>query len=159
MADWIFNIALGRAKEFYQRTKDADDTDPGFIVVLLKTAEADGTLRDYDTLSALLAGSNVEADFTNYARKTLQAADISATPSPDDTNNLIDLDLPDQTWTSAGGTTDNTLAKLVICYAPDVAGADSTLIPVAGYDFVVTTDGSDLDARFNSSGAWRAAAA
>ncbi len=157
MANQPFNIAKGRAVEFYNRVKAADPATAGFIVVLLKVAEADATLIDYDTLALLLAGANTEADFTNYARKTVVAADLVALPAPDDVNDRYDVDMPDLTWTAAGGTLDNTLAKAVICYAPDTGGADSTLVPVAHYDFVATTDGNDLVAVVNAAGFYRAA--
>lgn len=161
MADQPTNIAKGRVIEFYNRVKSNDPSTSGFILVLLKTAEADATLIDYDTLDAMLTAgggaANVQANFTNYARKTLTDADLAALPAPDDTNNRYDVDLPDQTWTSAGGATNNTLVKAILCYAPDVAGADTTLVPVAHYDFAATTDGSDLTLQWNASGFYRAA--
>ena len=47
--------------------------------MLLKAAEADGVLEDYDDLGALLgAAGNTEADFTSYARKTLTDAELAA---------------------------------------------------------------------------------
>jgi hypothetical protein len=158
MADQIFNIAKGRFVEWYNRVKASDPTNAAFIVVLLKVAEADATLIDYDSLSALLGGSNTEADFTNYARKVLTDAELAALPAPDDTNNRYDVDLPDQTWTNAGGASNNTLVKAVICYDADTTGGtDANIIPVAHYDFAVTTDGTDLTQQFNAAGFARAA--
>lgn len=159
MADGVFNIAKGRVVELYNRVESDDPTNSAFIVVLLSAAEADGTLEDYDDLSTLLgAAGNTEATFTNYARKTLTSTELAALPSPDDTNNRYDVDLPDQTWTSAGGTTDNTLVKLLVCYDSDTTGGtDANIIPLCHYDFSVTTDGSDLTAQFNADGFFRAA--
>lgn len=157
MANQPFNIAKGRVVEFYNRVKSNDPTNSAFIVVLLKVAEAEATLIDYDTLGALLAGSNTEADFTNYARKTITDADLAALPSPDDTNNRYDIDMPDQVYTSAGGATNNTLVKAIICYDSDTtAGTDANIIPCAHYDFSVTTDGSNLTMEINSAGFYRA---
>lgn len=157
MANQPFNIAKGRVVEFYSRVKSNDPTNSAFIVVLLKVAEADATLIDYDTLGALLAGSNTEADFTNYARKTITDADLAALPSPDDTNNRYDIDMPDQVYTSAGGATNNTLVKAIICYDSDTtAGTDANIIPCAHYDFAVTTDGSNLTMEINAAGFYRA---
>lgn len=156
MADGVFNIAKGRAIELHNRVANNDPAASGLVVVLLKAAEADATLEDYDNLSLLLAAAgNTEADFTNYARKVLTDTDISAA-TPDDTNNRQEADIPDQTWTSAGGTTDNTLAKLIICYDSDTgAGDDTGLVPLSHHDFVATTDGNDLTATIDANGYFR----
>jgi hypothetical protein len=154
MADGVFNIAKGRVVEYYNRVKSNDPSTSGFIMLLLTVNEADDTLDNYDTLSALLAGSNTEAAHANYVRKTLTDAEIDALPAPDDTNNRRDLDLPDLTWTALGAGSATT--KAILVYAPDTAGADSTLIPVTHYDFAVTPDGSDVTLQFNASGFYRA---
>lgn len=159
MADGVFNIAKGRAVELYNRVKSNDPANSAFVIVLLKAAEADGVLEDYDDLGALLgAAGNTEADFTNYTpRKVLSDAELAALPAPDDTNNRYDIDLPDQTWTAAGGALNNTLVKLLVCYDSDTTlGTDANILPVAHYDFAVTTDGSDLTAQFNAAGFFRA---
>jgi hypothetical protein len=157
MADGVFNISKGKVNEYMARVDGNDPANSVIVVVLCKVSEADGTLEDYDDLGALLAGSNTEADFTNYARKILADADVTA-PAPDDTNNWQTADLPDQTWTSAGGATNNTLTKLIACYDPDsTGGADSALIPLTHHDFVATTDGNDLIAQFAAAGYYKAA--
>lgn len=157
MADGVFNVSKGRVNEYVARVAGNDPTDSALVVVLLQVAEADGTLQDYDDLAAILAGSNTEADFTNYARVVLTDADVSA-PTPDDTNDWQAADIPDQTWAAAGGTTDNTLVKLVICYDPDsTGGTDADLVPLTHHDFAVTTDGTDLLAQIDASGFFRAA--
>lgn len=159
MADGVFNIAKGGVKGYYERVKNNDPTNAAFIMVMLKASEVDDTLNNYDDLGTLIAAAgNTEADFTNYARKTLVDTDLAAVPAPDDTNNRIDLDLPDWLISAAGGATNNTLTKLLICYDSDTtAGTDSNIIPVCYYDFAVTTDGSDLTAQINASGFYRAA--
>ena len=140
MADLMFNIGRGSAIKAYEDGSD-------FIVVLLKTAQADDTLRDHDTLAAVLAAANTEADFTNYARKTITNANITVTY--DDTGNDAQLDFPDQTWTAAGGASNNTLVKLLVC----VDGAsDAARLPLTLHDFSVTTDGNDLTAQIAAAG-------
>lgn len=131
MADIVFNVAKGSAGEM------ARDDATKFGILLLKTAESDATLKDYDTVAAILAGSNVEADFTNYARKT----PLTATRTVDDTNDRVALDLADQTWTAAGGGTNNSIVKLIIFY--EESAADSGRIPITAHDCVFTTDGTD----------------
>lgn len=150
MANQVFNIAKGRAA-YYSTLPAASDA---LIVVLLTTTglDADDTLNNFDDLASLIA-ANTEADFTNYARKSI----TSVTVTVDDTNNWVDADFADQTWTSAGGGTNNTLAKLLVCYDPDTgAGDDSSIIPLTHHDFSVTTDGSDLVAQLAAAGFYRA---
>jgi hypothetical protein len=158
MADMPFNIALGRAVEYYNRVVSNDPANAAFIVVLLQANVVDDTLADFDDLSALLGdGGNTEATFTNYARKVLTDSDLAALPAPDDTNNRFDLDLPDQTWSVAGGAANNTLTKLLICYDSDTTGGtDANIVPVAHYDFALTTDSSDITAQINAAGFYRA---
>lgn len=144
MADIVANIAKGGASEKVR----IDPTKIG--VLLLKVAESDATLKTRATVTAVLA-NNTEADFTNYARKT----GITATLTVDNTNNWTTFTIPNQTWTSAGGATNNALAKLVIFY--DAGGTDATRVPLTAQDFVVTTDGSDLSTVVSASGVYRAA--
>jgi hypothetical protein len=143
VADFVFNIAKGA---FAEKIRD-DGTK--ILVALIKTAESDAAMKDRATLATVMANST-EAVFTNYARKT----GITATLTVDNTNDRVDVDIPDQTWTSAGGAANDTLAKLVIAY--EEAAADSTRIPLSAHDFVVTTDGSDLTAQINAAGFARA---
>ena len=131
MADFVFNIAKGAAAE-----KARDDATK-FGVLLIKTAESDALMKDRATLTAVLSGST-EADFTNYARKT----GITATLAVDNSGDVVTLVFADQTWTTAGGATNNTLAKLIIFY--EEAAADGTRIPITAHDFVVTTDGTNI---------------
>lgn len=147
MANVMANI--GRSRLRAAKTGASD-----LIIILLKTAEADDTLRDYDTLSALLAAgggtANVEADFTNYSRKVI--ANASWTFTDDDTNNRSDADFPDQTYTAAGGATNNTLVKAIVC----IDGAnDGARIPVTIHDFTPITDGSDLVLQVAAAGFYR----
>ena len=157
MADGVFNIAKGRVIELHNRVDGNDPTNSALVVVLTKVSEADATLEDYDDLNALLGSAgNTEADFTNYARKVLTDSDISAA-APDDTNNWQQCDIPDQTWSSAGGTTDNTLTKVIICYDDDSTGGnDTNLVPLTHHDFTPTTNGNDLVLQIDTNGYFRA---
>lgn len=145
MADGVFNIAKGAAAEMFR------DAGTNGIVMLLQANEAEATLVDRDHITALLAeAGTTEATFTNYARKT----GLTGTVTVDDTNDRVDIDIPDQTWTAAGNGTNNTLTKLVVAY--ENAAADTTRVPLTHHDFAVTTDGSDLTAQFNAAGFFRA---
>lgn len=146
MADVVFNRAKGAASQL------VIDNPNSIVVLLLKAVESDDALQDHNDLSALLGASgNTEADFTNYARKT----GVSETRTQDDTNNRVDIDIPDQTWSSAGNGTNNTLVKLVV--GVQTGSTDADIIPLTAQDFSVTTDGSDLTAQVDSNGFYRAA--
>lgn len=157
MADGVFNISLGRGIELHNRVKNNDPTNSALVVVLLKVAEADATLQDYATLGAILAeAGNTEADFTNYARKVLTDSDISAA-TVDNANDRYEADMPDQTWASAGGASNNTLVKLLVCYDPDsTGGTDAAIVPMAHLDYAETTTGSSITAVINAAGYYRA---
>lgn len=157
MADGVFNIAKGRVCELHDRVSSNDPANSALVVVLLKVAEADATLEDYDTLGAVLAAAgNTEADFTNYARKVLTDSDISAS-AVDDTNNRREADIPDQTWSSAGGASNNTTVKLLVCYDSDTTGGtDANIVPLVHLDYAETTTGGDITAVINASGYFRA---
>lgn len=154
MADFVFNVALGRVRTYFDNVDTNSPANSAIIAVLLKATglEADGTLRDYDDLGALLTAANDEADFTNYARKTLTDSDIGPF-AQDDTNDRLDIDIGDLTWISAGGASNNSLGALLFCYDADTtAGTDSAIVPVLKYDFVETTTGSDIVAQVHANG-------
>lgn len=151
MADFQFNISHGRAA-YYSTLPAANDA---LIAVLLKSSgiEADATLKDHDTLSSVL-GVSSECDFTNYSRKTLSTVSVAV----DDTNDWVDIDADDITWSSAGGAANNAIGKLLICYDPDTTGGtDADIIPLYAWDYVTTTDGTSLLVSFPSGGFGRAA--
>lgn len=155
MPDYVFNVAKGRAAELYKRVDDGDPANARLLVVPINTATADGTLQDLDTLAAVLGDAGTtEASGSGWTRKTITAADIAY--APDDTNNRVDLDIPDQTWTAVSSATAST--DLLICYIPDgvTPGADSTVIPLSQHDFAVTPDGSDITAQIATAGFFRA---
>ncbi len=150
MANGVFNIAKGKLA-YYATLPAANDA---IIVILLKSTGlvADSVMVDYDDLAAVLAGASDEADFANYARKT----GASVTVTVDDTNDRIDLDLADITWTAA--TTGQSIGKLLVCYDSDTTGGtDSGIIPLTYHDFTATTDGNDLIATIAAAGFARAA--
>lgn len=150
MSDGVFNIAKGSIVEKFR------DGAANGVVLLLKANESESVLIDRDTVADLLDGSpgdNIEADFTNYARKT----GITGTITVDDVNDRVDVDIPDQTWTTAGGASNNSLTKLIVCYDEDASPSDDAqLIPLTHHDFVLTTDTSDITAQVNAAGFHRA---
>jgi len=153
-----FTVSLGRMVTYYENVKNASPVNSAFIMVLLKANVADeDALADFVDLGLLLAdASNTEADFTNYARKVLVAADLDPLPNPDYANNRRDLQIPDITYTAAGGTLDNNLTKAILCYDSDMAsGTDFDIVPLAQYDFIFTTTGNDLVLKPSGAGIYR----
>ena len=134
MADFTFNIALGREVEFYNRVDSSDPSNAVFVGMVLRSEnlEPDATLKDYDTFAAILALSD-EAGNTNYNRKIWSDADLAAY-SVDDANDQTQLFLPTPvTWTNVGS--GDVWDKFVIGYDPDsAAGTDANIIPVTAHD-------------------------
>ena len=155
MADFVFNVAKGRVAELYNRVDSNDPANSALIIVVIDAnGDTDATMRDRDDLGALLGGTANEVTNTNYARKVLTDADLSAF-APDDTNDRVDLDIADQTWTGVAAGTAWT--DLLVCYDSDTTGgADSAIIPLTLHDFAVTPDGSDITAQIASAGFFRA---
>lgn len=142
MANIVFNIAKGRVAELYNRVKSNDPANSALILVPIETSglEADATLIDVDTLSALIAGTTNEQ--TTMGRKTLTDAELAAFPAPDDTNDRMDVSLPTVTWTGATG---NAISKIAVCYDNDTtSGTDANIVPLCMFDFAITPDGSDV---------------
>lgn len=134
MANICFNIALGRLAH-YASLPAANDA---LIMVPIETTGivADSVMRDYDDLGALLAGASNEQ--TTMGRKTL----TGVTATVDDTNDRVNIDCADVTWTAATG---NAISAVVICYDPDTTGGtDADLIPLTKHDVTMTPDGSDF---------------
>lgn len=145
MADGVFNIAKGAARQL------ADDNADSLVVLLLQANESESALIDHDNVDDLLtAAGNTEADFTNYARKT----GLTEITTVDDTNDVATIDVANQTWTSAGGASNNTLTKLIVAVA--TGAGDTNLVPLTHHDFALTTDGTDVTAQFHADGTFEA---
>lgn len=146
MADWIANNALGRIRTF----AELPATNDAIVVVPVEAAglEADATLRDYDDLASALAGTTNEQ--TTLGRKTITSA---LTVTIDDTNNRVDIDAPDQVWTSATG---NAVGALIWCYDGDTTGGgDASIVIMSKHDFAFTPDGTDITAVVAAAGLMR----
>jgi len=142
MANIVFNIAKGRVTELFNRVDSNDPANSAIIVVPVDVgATSDATIKDFDTLSAVLGGGVTERTTGGWNRKTLDDTAIAAF-TVDDGTDLTSVTIPDQTWTavSAGAVTD-----LVICYDSDTTGGtDANVVPLLLLDFAITPDGSDV---------------
>lgn len=155
MANFVFNRAKGRVGELATRVNANDPTNSAFIIIIFNSTATQATLEDLDDVAAIEADANT-AEVTNsgYARKTLSDAG-GITVTYDDTNNRVDVDIPDQTWTAVAAGTAWT--HLLVAYDSDTtAGTDSAIIPLTWHDFAVTPDGSDITAQIATAGFFRA---
>lgn len=163
MADFVFNIAKGRVVELYRRVDVADPAAATMgIAVFTVTGGAsaqDAALIDCNTMADVEAVTDVtECTNTNYARKELATADLQAYDTLlDDTANVFDLDIPDQTWSAVAA--GSAWMKLVTFYCNDgnhTAANNANQVPMTAHDFAVTPDGSDITAVINTEGFYRA---
>ena len=130
------HVAKGRLAYFASLPATSDALI--VIPIVASGVESDSTLVDYDTVSALLAGSTNEQAV--MGRKTL----TNVTVSIDDANDRVNIDADDVTWTAATG---DPISDLLIAYCPDTtAASDSTMVPLTWHDFAITPDGSDITA-------------
>lgn len=149
MANLVFNRSAGRVTEYAERINANDPTNSVFVVAVLATAgiEADATLRDLDDMAALVAGTTNYVTNSGYAVKVLDQTG-GVTVTYDDTNDRVDVDIPDQTWTAvAAGDGWN---DIVVGYDSDSTSGtsvDSAVRPCTIHDFVLTPDGSDITAQ------------
>lgn len=146
MSDFVFNIAKGEVKNFCKLAAAND----AIVFVPIETTglEADATLKDYDDLQTLLAGTSNEQ--TTMGRKTVTSTTITV----DDTNDRVDIDIADQTWTGATG---NAISAVLLCWDGDTTGGtDANITPLTDHAFVITPDGSDVNLVVAAAGFYRA---
>jgi hypothetical protein len=156
VANLVHNRAKGRMAEWAERVNANDPTNAVLVIAVLATTgiESDAVLTDLDDFTALVAGTTNYVTNAGYARKVLdQTGGITVTY--DDTNDRVDVDIPDQTWTGvAAGDGWN---DVEIGYDSDsTAGTDANILCGTLHDFVVVPDGSDITAQIAAAGFYRA---
>lgn len=159
MANFVFNVGLGRSAEFFNRIDSNDPAAAELVVMLLAASgvESDATLRDSTTFADVVDGTTNEATNTGYAKKVLTDADIAFTV--DHGNDRVDLDIADQTWTGVANDGTGAIGDLVIGYDPVGSQTMADIIPMTLHDFAVTPDGSDITAQIATAGFYRATSA
>lgn len=157
MAEGVFNRSLGRGAEWVERVNANDPANSVIVWDLLATTglETDAVLKDKDSFSDLVVGTTNFATGTGWARKTYdQAGGLAITY--DDTNDRVDIDQPDMTWTAVANAADD-VSKLVSGYDSDsTVGTDANILPWTHHDFVIQPDGSDVTAQIATAGFFRA---
>lgn len=158
MGDLVLNRAKGRLAEWAERVNANDPTNAVFVVALIAASgvESDATLKDKDSLADFVSGATNEATNTGYARKVIdQSGGITITY--DDTNDRVDVDIPDQTWTGLANDGTGAVSDMITGYDSDsTGGADSAILVGTLHDFSITPDGSDVTAQIASAGIYRA---
>ena len=153
MADIVFNISKGRVAELVNRVKVADPSAARLYVIPISAgAVTDATARDCDTFADLVTAGVTERTANGWNRKTLAAADL-ASVAPDDTNDRMDVDIPDSVWTSVST---DAVTDLVICYSATASPTNAQLVPLTMHDFAVTPSGGDVTAQVAATGFYRA---
>lgn len=141
MADFAFNIAKGKIAYYASLPGTSDALK--IIPIEASGVESDATLKDYDTVAAILAAANNEQ--STMGRKTL----ASVTVTVDDSNDRVDISCATVTWTAASG---NAISDMLICYVPDTGtSTDSDLIPLTWHDFSESPTGSDISATISTA--------
>src|SRR5262245_62132395 len=102
MGNFTFNRGKGRGVEWAERVNANDPTNSVLLLDVLATSgvESDATLIDKDDWSGLVSGA------TNFVTqpsiRTTYDQTGGVTTTYDDTNDRVDVDLPDKTWTAVG---------------------------------------------------------
>lgn len=151
MATGNFVFDVGKSTAGFYGAKTLGSTDSLSIMLLKFNASfpSDSTLQAATTFQAILSLANVvEATFTNYARIQVVANNVVSIAS-----HVVTFDITvDPSWASAGGASNDVLQALIVGYKPTSGSADTAIIPLGGYGFAGTTDGSNLTAQINVLG-------
>lgn len=144
MANFVFNIAKGRIVEFYNRAENNDPANSALILVPLSQSGTEAQGQDLASLAAVEADANfAEQSLGGWVRKELESVQLAALPSPNNTDNRYDIQVPSVTWTAP--TVGNNTTGLLVCYDSNTtSNPDSAIIPLTHHDFVVTADGNDV---------------
>ena len=149
MAARTFVVARGRINELAQRVIDNDGTDPEFFLAYYQGAIEADVLFEAHLVKTAVDGSNTIATFTNYGTDASRA---NVTRTITGTEQWCSAD--DKTIVNAGGVTNNTITRAVLYYADDIS-TPNTAIPLAHYQFDITTDGTNLTFDIPASGLYR----
>jgi len=150
MSSNIFEVGKGKWRAYVDNVIAASPANCKLVVCYYKAIESDALLITRTTKANIDAQvANTEADFDNYVATELGTVTSGVTTGEawaDAANFTISA------AGSAGGGTNNTLAKAILFYNPDNTGALSASIPLAYYDCVLTTNGVDLEFKVPTSG-------
>jgi hypothetical protein len=149
----VFNTGRGRIGGLVDRVNTNDPANSAIVLVVLKRSglSEDETMKDFNTLADILAGTNNEVTNSGYSRKILDNTS-SVTAIVNDSTNSVLYDFPDQSWTTVGAA-GGAWGALLVCYDSDTtSGTDSTIIPLTKHNFEITPDGRTIFAMLDFGG-------
>lgn len=151
MPPFTFNIAKGRAAELARRVNANDPANSVLVLVALDSTATDATLKDYDTLAAVIADGNT-AEATNFTRIVLDNTD-SITVTVNDSGDIQVVDFPDQSFGAVSAGTDAT--HILLGYDPDSTGGDDTaIVPLTCGPFAISPNGGEVGVTVDTDGAF-----
>jgi hypothetical protein len=160
---YMANPIKGKAQYYFEQARDTA-AELGALLLLSAGLQTKDQLQDYATVADMLAASNDEANFANYARKILPTASVTI----DNTGNRVLLGVSGTppitiSWPNAGvvgGTLatgqNNQLGKICYYYDPAPGSSTGATQLIVGYaDISATTDGSELVFTLGADGLFR----
>lgn len=140
------NIAKGRFAELYNRVDLGDpSTARLYVIPIAAGAVTDATLADCADYAAMVTAGITERTANGWNRKTLSGTDLT-TLTPDNTNNWMPCDIPDQSWTPTNA--GDTVSDLVIGYSATASPTNAQITPLCVLDWVITPSGAVETATF-----------
>jgi hypothetical protein len=156
MADFVFNIALGKVAEYAARVNANDPANSALVIMAFENnGVTDAALRDLTTFAAIEATAGNEVTNGGYARIVLDDTD-GITVNVDNANDRQEVDIPDQVFTAilAGDTWD----RIIVGYDSDTTGGtDANIVPLVSLDAGgVVPNGGNINLSINAAGIFRA---
>jgi hypothetical protein len=152
-ADFVFNSALGRVT---QLVDNVEQNSPAAAVLRMHawvSTQSDDTLNNEATIADVEAVAlTTEATNSGYVNQVMDETDITITVN--DTTNLVDIDLTDQTFTSVSS--GDNWTDITISYDGAGTDTDSATLVLTWHDFVVSPNGGDITAQPSATGFYRA---
>lgn len=148
---YIANYVKGSIGYYWQQ---AQDTAADIGILLLRSAglEPEDALKDYQTIAAMLAGSNDEPAFAGYTRKTFPSPVQTVDPA---TNQLIltTASPPPVVLTWSPAPAGDVFGKVILYYDPSPGtSTDTQKVHLWGGSINIVTDGSQPTVTLPPSG-------
>lgn len=147
MADFVFNISLGRVVQYALNVQDNDPAASIFRMHAWVTSAADDLMNNADTVTELEAVTGV-TEATPYTNQIMTDTDITVTV--DDTANDVEVDSNDVTFTAVSAQT--AWDTVSISYNDAGDDNDSNSLLQTSHLFDVTPNGGDITAQFGANG-------
>ena len=128
----LINESRGLFRKLYDAAND--------LLLIPLSAKDDAAVADAanDVATILALGGVTEQTSGGWARKTITNANTTVTV--DDTNDRIDITVPEQTWTTP--TVGNDVVALLVVF--NDGGSDAARTAIGSIDFAVTANGLDV---------------